>query len=54
MNNLIATAIAIVGSREDGDHVSVVGPVVALHHQLVSPEERVLRSGQNMQGHCTC
>ena len=32
---LVAAAVAVVGGGEDGDHVAVVGPVVALHHQLV-------------------
>jgi hypothetical protein len=35
--DLVAAAVAIVGGGEDGDHVPVVGPVVALHHQLVGP-----------------
>merc|ERR1719447_1069948 len=34
---LVSTAVAIVGCREDGDDISVVGPVVPLHHQLVCP-----------------
>ena len=34
---LVAAAVAVVGGGEDGDHVAVVGPVVALHHQLMSP-----------------
>ena len=36
-NHLVSTAVAIVGCREDGDNISVVGPVVPLHHQLVCP-----------------
>ena len=32
---LVAAPVAVVGGGEDGDHVAVVGPVVALHHQLV-------------------
>ena len=35
---LIAAAVAIVGGREDGHHIPIMRPVVALHHQLVSPE----------------
>ena len=30
-------AVAVVGGAEDGDHVLVVAPVVALHDQLVGP-----------------
>ena len=35
--HLVAAAVAVVGCGEDGDDVPVVGPVVALHHQLVGP-----------------
>ena len=35
---LIAATVAIVGGGEDGHHISIMRPVVALHHQLVSPE----------------
>ena len=34
---MIATPIAVVGSREDGDDIAVVAPVVALHDELVGP-----------------
>ena len=34
---LVAAPVAIVGGGEDGDHVPVVTPVVALHHQLMGP-----------------
>ena len=34
---LVAAHVAIGGGGEDGDHVSVVTPVVALHHQLMGP-----------------
>ena len=32
---LVAAAVAVVGRGEDSDHVAVVAPVVALHHQLM-------------------
>lgn len=32
---LVATAVAIVGSTEDGHYVLVMTPVVALHDQLM-------------------
>lgn len=32
----VTTSVAIVGSREHGDDVAVVGPVVTIHHQLMS------------------
>ena len=34
-------AVAVVGRREDGDHILVVRPVVALHHQLVRARDQV-------------
>ena len=33
---LVAAPVAVVGGREDGDDVPVVGPVVALHDKLMS------------------
>ena len=33
--SLVSTAVAVVGGGEDGDHVPVMAPVVALHHQLM-------------------
>ena len=38
---LISTSVAVVGGREDGDDVPVVGPVVSLHDQLVGPGHQV-------------
>ena len=35
--SLVSTAVAVVGGGEDGDHVPIVTPVVALHHQLMGP-----------------
>jgi len=35
--SLVPTAIAVVGRGEDGDNISVMGPVVTLHHQLMCP-----------------
>ena len=34
---LVSAAVAVVGCREDGDNIPVVGPVVPLHHKLVCP-----------------
>ena len=34
---LVSTAVAVVWGREDGDDISVMGPVVTLHHQLMCP-----------------
>ncbi len=34
------TAVAVVGGAEDGDDIAVVGPVVALHHQLMRPRNK--------------
>ncbi len=34
-------AVAVVGRGEDGDHVLLVAPIVALHHQLVRPRHQV-------------
>ncbi len=34
--SLVTTAVAIVGSREDSDHVPFMSPIVAIHHQLMS------------------
>ena len=42
MTDLVAAAVAVVGCGEDGDDVPVVGPVVALHHQLVGPAQNRL------------
>ena len=39
---LVAASVAVVGRGEDGDDVSVVAPVVALHDELV-------RTGQKLQ-----
>jgi len=35
--SLVTAAIAVVGSREDSHDVPFVGPVVPVHHKLVSP-----------------
>jgi len=35
--SLVTAAVAVVGSREDGDDVPFVGPVVPVHDKLVSP-----------------
>ncbi len=37
VSDLVAAAVAVVGRAEDGDHISVMAPVVPLHHQLVRP-----------------
>ena len=37
---LIAAAVAVVWSREDGDDIPVMWPVVSLHHQLVSSADQ--------------
>ena len=34
---LIVTAVAVIGGREDGGYVFVVGGGVTLHHELVGP-----------------
>jgi len=34
---LVSTAVAVIGCWEDGDNVSVMRPVVPLHHQLMCP-----------------
>ena len=34
--SLVSTAVAVVGGREDGDNISVMGPVIPLHHKLMS------------------
>ena len=39
---LVAASVAVVGRGEDGDDVPVVGPVVPLHYELVSPGRRNL------------
>lgn len=36
-NTVLTTAVAIIWRAEDGDHILVVAPVVALHDQLVCP-----------------
>jgi hypothetical protein len=40
--DLITTAVAVVGGGENCDNISVVGPVVALHHQLMGPTRNLL------------
>ena len=35
---LVSASVAVVGGREDGDNIPVVGPVVPLHHQLVGSD----------------
>ena len=35
---LVSASVAVVGSGEDGDNIPVVGPIVSLHHQLVSSD----------------
>ena len=37
---LVAAPVAVVRGTEDCDHVPLVTPVVALHHQLVSPRHQ--------------
>ena len=37
-SHLVSTSVTVVGGRENGHDVAIVGPVVAFHHQLVSPE----------------
>ena len=37
---LVAASVAVVGRGEDGDDVSVVAPVVALHDELVRPRDQ--------------
>ena len=49
--HLIAAAVAIVGGGEDGHHISIMRPVVALHHQLVSPEMLLMISSSNPTSH---
>ena len=44
-NHLVPTAVAVVGRGEDGDDISVVGPVVTFHHQLMCPENHGMRFG---------
>lgn len=34
---LVTAPVAVVGGAEDGDNVSLVAPVVTLHHELVRP-----------------
>ena len=45
---LIAATVAIVGGGEDGHHISIMRPVVALHHQLVSPDMLIVISSSNL------
>ena len=33
--------VAVVGCREDGHHLLLVGPVVAFHDQLMGPRDEV-------------
>lgn len=40
--SLVATPVAVVWSREDGDYIPIMAPIVSFHHQLV-------RSGQQCQ-----
>ena len=49
---LIAAAVAIVGGGEDGHHISIMRPVVALHHQLVSPEMLPMIFSSNPTCYC--
>ena len=37
---LVSASVAVVGSGEDGDNIPVVGPIVSLHHQLVSSADQ--------------
>ena len=32
---LVCASVAVVGGREDGDHVLLVAPVEAVHHKLM-------------------
>lgn len=36
-SSLISTAVAVVWSREDSDHIAIMTPVVSLHNKLMSP-----------------
>ena len=38
MYYLISASVAIIGSGKYCDHISVMGPVISFHHQLVSSE----------------
>lgn len=33
---LVTASVAVVWRREDGDNIAVLGPIVTLHHQLMS------------------
>ena len=35
-SSLVTASVAIVGRAENGDHVPILTPIVALHHQLMS------------------
>ena len=39
MYYLISASVAIIGSGKYCDHISVMGPVVHLHHQLMRPAQ---------------
>ena len=41
-SRLISTSVAVVRGREDRHNIPVVGPVVPLHYELVSPGRRNL------------
>lgn len=42
----LTAAVAVVRRREDGDHILVVRPVVALHDQLVSSRDQCQAVGR--------
>lgn len=37
---LVSASITIIGGRENGDHISVVAPVVSFHNELMSPRHQ--------------
>ena len=34
-SSFITASVAIIGSREDSNHVAFMGPVVSVHHELM-------------------
>ena len=40
-SSLITTPVAIVGSRENSHHRSIVLPLITLHYKLMSPGNKV-------------
>jgi hypothetical protein len=38
-SSFITASVAIIGSREDSNHVAFMGPIVSVHHELMGASD---------------